>query len=210
MPKALNILPCNLPYFVTYLWQKITLMEEAQLEKLRYPVGKFSAPLEYSRGDMDKWISEIENLPSLLKSVLGEFTEEMLNEPYRPGGWSPRQVVHHIGDSHMNAYIRFKLALTEDNPTIRPYLQDRWAELNDSKMAPPDISLDLLYALHRRWVWVIKNMKDSDFDRTYLHPEGNKIYKLRTVLALYAWHCRHHLEHIKIVKEKFTGVKTIR
>ena len=181
-------------------------MEEEQLEKLRYPIGKFSAPLEYSCEDMSNWISEIEYLPSQCRTVLNDFTEEMLNESYRPGGWTARQLIHHFVDSHMNAYIRFKLALTEDNPTIRPYFEDRWAELNDSKLAPPEISLTLLEALHRRWILVIKNMKNGDFDRSYFHPENKKVFKLRTALALYAWHSKHHLEHIKLVKNKFAGV----
>lgn len=183
-------------------------MENEKLEKLRYPVGRFSAPLEYSQEDMDIWIREINDLPSQCRYELQDFTEEMLGDSYRPDGWTARQVIHHIVDSHVNAYIRFKLALTEDTPTIRPYLEDRWAELNDSKNAPPEISLSLLEALHRRWVLVIKNMNDDEFNRSYFHPESKKEFKLRTALALYAWHGRHHLEHIKIVKRKFAVVKT--
>ena len=182
-------------------------MEDEKLEKLRYPIGKFSAPLDYSQEDIDKWTNEINELPSLCRNEFNDFTEEMLEESYKPGGWTARQLIHHIVDSHMNAYIRFKLALTEDNPTIRPYLEAQWAELSDSKNAPPEISLSLLEALHRRWILVIKNMKEDDFNRSYFHPESKKEFKLRTALALYAWHSRHHLEHIRIVKRKFARAK---
>jgi hypothetical protein len=177
-------------------------------EKLRYPVGKFIAPSEFSQKDIDKWIYEIQELPSQCQNELSDFTEVMLNESYRPHGWTARQVIHHIVDSHMNAYIRFKLALTEDLPAIRPYKEDRWAELSDSRNSPPEISLSLLHALHRRWIIVIKNMKTDEFDRKYFHPESKKEFTLKTALALYAWHSRHHLEHIRIVKRKFVPVKS--
>lgn len=179
-------------------------MEEENIEKLRYPIGKFSAPLEFSPGDMEKWIREIEDLPSLCRSELRDFTEEMLEDSYRPEGWTARQVIHHIVDSHMNAYVRFKLALTEDTPTIKPYFEDRWAELPDAKNAPPDISITLLEALHRKWTMLLRNMKEEDFNRSYFHPESKKNFLLRTALALYAWHGRHHLEHIRNVKRKFS------
>jgi len=182
-------------------------MIDEQIEKLKYPVGKFNAPLEFSQQDMDKWIAEIEHLPSLCRNELRDFTEEMLEESYRPGGWTARQVIHHIVDSHMNAYMRFKLALTEEVPVIKPYMEAAWAELPDTKKSPPEISLSLLEALHRRWIIVIKNMSDAEFDRSYYHPENKKEYKLRTVLALYAWHGRHHLEHIRNVKRKFADIK---
>src|SRR6185436_18779104 len=170
----------------------------------RYPIGKYEAqPFSIER--KVEWLADIKFLPLLLENAILNLDEAQLQTPYREGGWTVHQLVHHVADSHMNAYIRFKLALTEDNPTIRPYKQDEWAHLNDSSMTPVETSLDLLSALHKRWIILLKNMKDSDFDRTFLHPENNKVFKLRTVLALYAWHCRHHLEHIKIVKGKFTG-----
>jgi hypothetical protein len=173
------------------------------LEKLKYPVGKFVAPTEYTKSDMNKWMEEIESLPFLCRNELRDFTEEMLNEPYRPGGWTARQVIHHIADSHINAYIRIKLAITEDTPVIKPYYEDRWAQLKDTLNASPEISLNLLDALHNRLVLLLKNMSQSDFERTYYHPESKSEVKLKTVLALYAWHGRHHLEHIRNVKRKF-------
>ena len=183
-------------------------MEIQELEKLRYPIGKFSAPLEYSQEDMEKWIGEIEELPSKCRNELKDFTEEMLADKYRPDGWTARQVIHHIVDSHINAYIRFKLTLTEDTPTIRPYLEDRWAELYDGKNAPIEMSLSLLEALHRRWALLIRNIAENDYSRSYFHPQSNKEFQLRTALALYAWHSRHHLEHIRIVKRKFAKAKS--
>jgi hypothetical protein len=186
-----------------YLRKNISFMEDAVLEKLKYPVGKFSAPMEYSTGDLETWIREIESLPSLCRAELKDFTEEMLDTPYRNGGWTARQVVHHIVDSHMNGYMRFKLTLTEDHPTIRPYREDLWAQLPDSK-AVPEVSLILLEALHNRWSILIRNMSESDLSRNYFHPESKKDFMLNTALALYAWHGKHHLEHIRIVKRKFT------
>ncbi len=178
-------------------------MEIAELEKLKYPIGKFSAPLEYSPEDIEKWIREIENLPGDCRAELKGFTEDMLDEPYREGGWTARQVIHHIVDSHMNGYIRFKLALTEDLPTIRPYKENLWAELPDSRRASPVISLNLLEALHVRWTLVLRNMKETEFSRSFFHPESKKEFMLHTALALYVWHGHHHLEHIRIVKRKF-------
>ncbi len=182
-------------------------MEDDQLEKLRYPVGRFMAPHEYSKENMEMWIREVDELPSQCRNALQGFTEEMLADTYRPGGWTARQVIHHLVDSHMNAYIRFKLTLTEDVPVIRPYLESLWAELNDSKNAPPEYSLTLLEALHRRWILVINNISEIEFSRCYFHPESKKEFMLKTALALYAWHGKHHLEHIRIVKRKFVGIK---
>ncbi len=178
-------------------------MEDSVLEKLRYPIGRFSPPIEYSPADKAKWINILDELSSMLRSELADFNEEMLNTPYRPGGWSARQVVHHLADSHINAYIRFKLTLTEELPTIRPYKEADWAELQDSKTAAPGLSLNLLEALHKRWVEILKNMNDQDFERKYYHPESKKEFTLVAALALYAWHSMHHLSHIKIVKSKF-------
>ncbi len=183
-------------------------MEDEKLERLRYPIGRFSAPLSVSSNEVNKWISDIEELPSLCRSILHDFTEEMLNDGYKPGGWTARQVIHHIPDSHMNAYIRFKLAMTEDNPVIRPYLEAKWAELHDCKYAAPEISLNLLEAIHKRWVLTLKNLNENDLKRTYFHPESKKEYSLGTALALYSWHGKHHLEHIRIVKRKFEAVNS--
>lgn len=183
-------------------------MNEEVLEKLKYPIGKFSSPLEFSQGDIDKWLREIEDLPSLCKTEMMDFTEEMLETPYRSEGWTARQVIHHIVDSHINAYIRFKLALTEELPSIKPYSESKWAELPDAKMGHPELSLALLDSLHKRWALLLRSMKDEDYNKKYFHPESKKEFQLRTALALYAWHGRHHLEHIRIVKRKFTNERS--
>jgi hypothetical protein len=177
-------------------------MIEFDIEKLRYPIGKFSAPGSVTESDKQGWVRDIEELPFLYRNELHHATEEMLNEVYKPGGWTARQVVHHVADSHMNAYIRFKLALTEENPTIKPYLESKWAELDDSRLAPPEISLAILDAVHKRWVLVLRNMNVSDFDKTFFHPESKKVTSLATALAMYSWHGRHHLEHLRIIKRK--------
>ncbi|MEO8085286.1 MAG: YfiT family bacillithiol transferase [Bacteroidota bacterium] len=171
------------------------------METLRYPIGKFSAPPSVSKEDIQGWIQTIEQIPSQMREAVKNLDDAQLDTPYRDGGWTIRQVVHHVPDSHMNAYIRFKLALTEDNPAIRPYLEDRWAELPDSKSAPVGTSLDLLEAIHKRWVLVLRNMSATDFKRTFFHPENKVTRSLEIVLSLYDWHSRHHLAHITSLKE---------
>ena len=172
------------------------------LETLRYPVGKFKSPETISEADRAGWIAIIENLPQQVRNAIHNLTEAQLDTPYRDGGWTIRQVAHHIPDSHLNAYCRFKLALTEDNPAIRPYFEDRWAELPDGKSAPVDASLALLEAVHRRWVLVLRNMNEQDFARTFFHPENKVTRTLALNLALYAWHSRHHLAHITELKKR--------
>ena len=166
------------------------------LEQLRFPTGRFTPPADYSEATRLALIDEIAALPKQLRDATDELTDEQLDTRYRPEGWTLRQVVHHLADSHMNAYIRFKLAITEDNPTIRPYFEARWAELPDGKIDPIDLSLDILDAVHRRWVIVLHNMEAADFERTYVHPEYGKVIPMNENLAMYAWHCRHHLAHI--------------
>jgi hypothetical protein len=182
-------------------------METLELEQLRYPVGKFATPEDYSDADIKKWISSLEEFPNQLRSEVSDFTEEMLGTSYKPGGWTARQVVHHVADSHTNAYMRFKLALTEDNPIIKPYDQNLWAELPEAKTAMCEISLDLLDALHRRLVIMLRKMTPADFERKFTNPETKKEFTLKTALALYSWHGQHHLGHIRIVKRKFATVK---
>ncbi len=172
------------------------------IEILRYPVGKFSAPTNISMEDINQWISTLENLPQLVRIAVKGLDDAQLDTPYRQSGWTIRQVVHHLPDSHMNAYIRFKLALTEDNPTIRPYIEDRWAELPDGKSAPIANSLDMLESIHKRWVMVLRNMNAADFKRTFYHPENKVTRTLELNLALYEWHCRHHLAHITELKKR--------
>jgi hypothetical protein len=166
---------------------------------LQYPIGKFhrpEAPLDPAvRATM---IGEIERMPSDLRTLISRASDVHLETPYRPGGWTVRQVVHHVPESHMNAYIRFKLAVTEDNPTIKPYREDRWAELPDGRTAPPSLSLDLLDAIHRRWVLFLRGLGSAEFLKTYTHPEMG-VVSLDAALALYAWHGKHHVAHVQLV-----------
>jgi hypothetical protein len=182
-------------------------MEAENTEKLMYPVGKFQEPAIYTSADIDQWISDLEKFPALLQKECNQITQEMLDEPYRQGGWTTRQVIHHLADSHMNAFIRFKLTLTENLPRIRPYNEKLFAELYDGKQGPVEVSIALLDSVHKRFVIVLRNMKMEEFDRKYFHPGNNREYTLKTALALYAWHCKHHLEHIRIVKNKFAGAE---
>jgi uncharacterized damage-inducible protein DinB len=146
-------------------------------------------------------IAEIDAAPAALRAAVAGLSEEQLATPYRPGGWTVRQVVHHLPDSHANAYVRFKLALTEDNPTIKPYLEARWAELPDNAGTPVEVSLGLLEALHRRWVVLLRGMGPEDFARPLTHPEKGRL-SLDQMLALYAWHGRHHVAHVTSLTER--------
>lgn len=172
------------------------------LEQLKFPVGNFVPPKDTAEAQRKHWIEEIASLPSQLRTAVVGLTEEQLNTPYRPGGWTIRQVVHHLPDSHMNSYMRFRLALTEDNPTIRPYEEQLWAELPDAAHGPIDLSLDLLEMLHKRWVVLLKAMDEGDYQKTFFHPGSKRTFRLATVLALYAWHSRHHLAHITELKKR--------
>ncbi len=167
---------------------------------VRYPIGHFEFVGEASSSLRDAWIREIEELPMKLNEAVRGLSEEQLNLVYREGGWSLRQVVHHLADSHMNSFIRFKLALTEDTPTIRPYYEDRWAELQDSLHIDITLSIMLLEALHRRWVILLKSMNDSDYSRKFLHPESQKLIRLDYNLGTYAWHGKHHVAHITTLR----------
>lgn len=166
---------------------------------LQYPVGKFQWSGALTPGERNQLIEEIESAPAKIRAAVAGMTEEQLDTPYRPGGWTVRQVVHHVADSHINSYVRFKLTLTESDPAIKGYDQDSWAGLPDSK-APVELSLSLLDALHRRWVVILRSMSEADFQRAFLHSELGKVGLDRT-LALYAWHGRHHTGHILAVKQ---------
>jgi hypothetical protein len=171
------------------------------MEDLSYPVGKFVAPPSCTEADRRIWIDEIEATPARLREAVAGLDERQLETPYRPGGWTVRQVVHHVPDSHLNSYTRVRLALTEDEPTIRPYFEDRWAELSDAKAAPVDVSLALLDALHRRWVVLLRSLGADDWKRTFRHPEIG-LLSLEKNLALYAWHGRHHVAHVTALRER--------
>jgi len=168
---------------------------------LRYPIGHYQ-PLPFSGKQKDEWLNDIKFLPQLLENAVINLDEPQLLTPYREGGWTIQQLVHHVADSHMNAYIRFKLGLTEDNPTIRPYDQVAWALLSDTEKLPINISLTLLYALHTRWYSVISDLRIEDWERTVFHPEHKKEMTLWYLLGMYAWHGRHHVAHITSLRER--------
>ena len=149
--------------------------------------------------DLQRWTEVIGAFPLELQQEVSTLPEEQLDASYRPGGWTVRQVVHHCADSHMNAFIRFKLALTEENPTVKPYFEGLWAEQQDGRIAPVEASLDLLKGLHARWYYILMHMDEPAFNRVYTHPEQGKVFALSQVLANYAWHCQHHLGHVKLL-----------
>ena len=169
--------------------------------QLKYPVGKFARPAEFSPELRQASIATLAALPANLDAAVLHLTEAQLDTPYRQGGWTVRQVVHHIADSHMNAYVRFKLALTEDWPTIKPYKEALWAELPDSKM-PIERSQALIAALHERWVVLLETLSESDWQRGFVHPEHERRQTLEHAAVLYAWHCRHHTAHITELRKR--------
>ena len=171
-------------------------------DSLRYPIGTFTAPDQVSEGERQQYIVEIAQLPQQMAEAVDGLLDEQLNTPYRDEGWTVRQVVHHLPDSHLNAYARFRLALTEDSPTIRPYREDRWAELSDARTARVEPSLQLLEALHQRWVMLLQSLTDENVARTYVHPDQDQPVRLDIALANYAWHGKHHLAHITNLKER--------
>lgn len=160
----------------------------------RYPIGKFKHEGTITDKMIEEWISEIEDLPGLLQDAVRSLDKEQLDIPYRSGGWTVRQVVHHLADSHMNAYVRFKLALTEENPIIKPYDEGKWAELPDYNL-PVDISLLLLEALHKRWTNLLHNLSPADMKKVFIHPDSGEV-SVGEGIGSYAWHGRHHLAHI--------------
>ncbi|MDL4839456.1 YfiT family bacillithiol transferase [Aquibacillus rhizosphaerae] len=162
--------------------------------EMKYPIGKFEFDGEITESVTEEWIHDIENLPRILRDAAGDLDNEQLDTPYRSDGWTVRQVIHHLADSHMNAYIRFKLALTEENPVIKPYEEAKWAELTDYNL-PIDSSLSLLEALHRRWTNLLRSLSPADMKKTFVHPDAGEV-SLGTNIGIYAWHGRHHLAHI--------------
>lgn len=172
------------------------------MDDLRYPIGEFKMEGKVTAAKRKKWISEIERVPRALHDAVHGLSDEQLDTPYREGGWTVRQLVHHMADSHLNAYVRFKLALTEDVPTIKPYDQERWAELPDARTAPVEISLTFLEALHLRFVRMLQDISARDYKRKFHHPEMGQDISLETNLALYAWHGLHHISHIKALRKR--------
>jgi uncharacterized damage-inducible protein DinB len=168
---------------------------------LRYPIGKW-VPQPYAEKTKDSLMTDIRFLPRQLEYAIINLDEAQLRTPYREGGWNLRQVVHHVADSHMNAYIRFKWGLTEDRPTIKPYDEARWAELPDTEQVPINVSLTLLHALHTRLYELLKHISEDDWNRSIVHPQHGKEFTLWDLLGLYAWHGRHHTAHITGLRER--------
>ena len=168
----------------------------------RYPVGRFTRPAALSPGERGAAIDAIAQTPANMRAAIRGLTEKQLDTPYRDDGWTVRQVVHHVPDSHMNAYVRFKLALTEDTPTIKPYNEAKWAELDDGKSKLVEESLSLLELLHTRWVFLLRRLQPSDFSKKINHPEWDAPMSLDTLLAMYAWHGRHHVAHITELRKR--------
>ena len=172
------------------------IIDKAAIEHLRFPVGRFIVPKEYSAELIKERIASIKNFPSKLGPLVQDLNQDELQLIYRPEGWNISQVVHHLADSHMNAYIRFKLALTEDKPMIKPYLQGLWASCSDSNSFPIESSIQILTGLHARFAQLLESMSTKDLDRVFVHPEWNKELPIKMNICLYAWHGEHHFAHI--------------
>lgn len=167
------------------------------MKNLKYPVGPFKRPETITENDLEIWKNVIAQFPAKLSSLVDPLRKDQLLWPYRPGGWTIQQVVHHCADSHMNSFIRFKLALTEDSPTIKPYFENLWAEMPDYLEAEIQASLSILKGLHRRWSILLNHLSAEDLKKEFIHPEHGRLFSLEVTLALYAWHCNHHLAHVE-------------
>ena len=168
---------------------------------LRYPIGEFEPPAAVTDEDLERWLGEIDALPQAVRGAVAGLSGEQLDTRYRPGGWTLRQVVHHLPDSHLNSYLRFKWALTEDEPTIKTYDEVRAAELADYRLVPVETSLDFLELLHRKWVILLRALTPEQWSRGFVHPDLGRL-DLATTAGLYAWHGRHHLAHITTTAER--------
>jgi len=177
-------------------------MSDQELFHLRFPIGKFLAPDHVSRQIKSAWINDISQLPTLLREHTEHLSEIQLQTPYRMGGWNIRQVVNHLADSHINAYTRIKLALTENSPIIKTYEENIWAELEDGKKAPILLSLNLLDALHARWTILLKSLDDDDLQKNFFHPVSQHYVSVEQAIGTYSWHGRHHLAHITELKKR--------
>lgn len=172
-------------------------MEKETLEQLRYPIGTYNIPKTITQEQREEWIAILEHLPSRLEAMVTPLSEEQLETPYRPEGWTVRQLVHHISDSHHHSYIRFKWALTEENPVIKPYFEKEWSKLFDAQTAPIQMSLDHLKAVHAKLVYLLKGLSEEQLQRKFTHPEGNEETTLDENIGRYAWHGSHHFAHIE-------------
>ncbi|WP_300565492.1 YfiT family bacillithiol transferase [Flavobacterium sp.] len=173
------------------------MKNEIDLEKLKFPIGHFDSHMEISNKDLTDWKETIATLPHKLQKMVHELSSEELNWKYRPNGWTIKQVVHHLADSHLNSFIRFKLTLTEDTPTIRPYDEAKWAETVDGLSEDLTPSLQILEGVHQRWSLLLDDLTEADWNRMYFHPEHQHLVAIKTALGTYNWHCQHHLAHIE-------------
>ncbi|MCV9929232.1 putative metal-dependent hydrolase [Flavobacterium sp. LS1R49] len=176
-------------------------MEKLDLEKLKYPIGKFIAPENYSQEYIASKIEEISSFPERLRKEVINFTDEQLDTPYRPEGWTVRQLIHHCAESHMNCFIRIKWALTEEKPIIKAYHEDLWAKLSDNLTMPIQPTLSLLDGLHFRLGYIMKNLSRTDLEKTFIHPENDSVISIKQIIGMYAWHGNHHLAHITTLKK---------
>lgn len=172
-----------------------------QEDKLKYPICRFKKPKTISNQILLNWILDITNFPTKLSAEVSHLTDEQLNTQYRSNCWTIRQVIHHCADSHSNSLIRVKLTLTEDKPIIKPYFEERWAELIDSKYSPIKASLKIFEGIHERWAILLNNLTSSDLEKTFIHPERGKEFRIDENIGIYAWHCNHHLAHITTLKQ---------
>ena len=170
-------------------------MQSDPLEPLKYPIGRARIPEKITSDDIQKWITIIDSFPRKMRLITKNLSDEQLDTPYRDGGWTIRQVVHHVADSHYNSYIRFKWALTEDKPIIKAYDEGRWSDLADYK-APIDLSLAAIESLHAKWVYLLRGLTEEDLKKVFVHPETNEEITLEKNIGIYAWHSRHHFAHI--------------
>lgn len=169
-------------------------------EHLRYPIGRWKKPSAFDKNKIAGQVNIIAAFPAKLKEKTNSFSAQDLEKTYRPGGWTATQVINHCADSHMNAFVRFKLALTEDHPTIKPYAEAKWAELPDAKTFPAAVSIQLLEALHARWTALLQSLDDAQWNAGFIHPEHGGELKLYETVSLYAWHCEHHFAHLALIQ----------
>ncbi len=192
---------CGRVFLLPWISHMCALTEATVSEELRYPVGRYRAPDAIGPGGRAVWIGEIEALPEKLRRAVAGLSETQLDTPYRPGGWTVRQVVHHYADSHLNSYSRFRWAVTEDVPGVKTYDEAAWAELADAKTAPVELSLALIEPLHARWALLLRSFDEAQFARKMKHPDWGEV-SVEWLLGQYAWHCRHHVAHIQRLRER--------
>ena len=172
-------------------------LDMSELEKLKYPIGKFDCPNNITKEQIESWISILEHFPNRLENLIKNLSDSQLDAVYRPKGWTIRQVIHHLSDSHQHSYIRFKWALTEEKPAIKAYNEQDWAELLDAKTAPIEMSLNHIKAIHYKLVYLLKALTEDDLDKSFIHPETNDEVALKHNIGIYAWHSNHHYAHIE-------------